>query len=65
MANGYLKPKLRGRSENLVSASEAARTLGTPLPPSSTEGVSFFGADEKLTAFMEAERARGSVWMQN
>ena len=27
MANGYLKPKLRGRSENFVSA---ARTLGVP-----------------------------------
>jgi hypothetical protein len=29
MVNGYLKPKLRGRSENFVST---ARTLGVPQP---------------------------------
>jgi len=29
MANGYLKPKLRSRFENFVSA---ARTLGVPQP---------------------------------
>ena len=56
MVNSYLKPKLRGRSENFASVPTGERVWSTDAHRG--DGKRFVvHADEKLTAFLKLEAA--------